>query len=96
MERTCDIGRLLDIECNKLDFCRTVEIKNVSELSREFHETSLWRAELLERKHEININCKHHELLFGSDTPYKGHHCNTWEEVLSNIHRLVPHHHSWR
>ena len=65
MERTCDIGRLLDIECNKLDFRRSVEIKNVSELSREFHETLLWRAELLERKHEINIICKHHELLFG-------------------------------
>ena len=33
--------------------------------SREFHEALLWKAELLERKHEINIICKHHELLFG-------------------------------
>ena len=37
----------------------------MSELSREFHEALLWRAEFLERKHEINIICKHHELPFG-------------------------------
>ena len=48
--------------CNKLDFSRTVEIKNVSEV--ENFMKHLWRAELLKRK-EINIICKHHELLFG-------------------------------
>ena len=65
--------------CNKLDYSRSVAIKSIGSFSGEFCETLLWRAGLLERRGEIRLICKHHELVYG-DALLRNQRkcCDTW------------------
>ena len=65
MTEKCDVGKLLEEQCNKLDFVRTIGITNMSDLNVDNCEELLWRAGLLSKQNDIKTICKHHEQVYG-------------------------------
>ena len=65
MAETCDFGKLLKMACNKPDFCRTVGVKKLTELTENEQEILLWRSVLLGQSRELTI-CFHREHIFGN------------------------------
>ena len=65
MTGKCDVGKLLEEQCHKLDFSRTTGMYNIADLSADHCEELLWRAGLLPQRENITTLCKHHEQYFG-------------------------------
>ena len=80
MAETCNFGKLLKIPCNKRDFCRTVRIKKLTELTKDEQEIFLWTSSLLGQNRELTMFPswagfwqyfweKNHKILWSSELP---------------------------